>query len=162
MKLSEKLIKKIEEQNWCVIDDESDYVTLSHYSPAGEDFCFDAHGKNDEEIIENIGEYARDFDVDEHASLWIDTNCGAPNSLSVLLQDANAIKQMILDLYNEISGNDIKPCDLTITDDDLSSKDREKIMDLVNEYLAEHFGSCSGGYGYEIEIRLTDIDWENQ
>lgn len=37
MKLSEKLIKKIEEQNWCVYEDESDYVTLSHYSPAGED-----------------------------------------------------------------------------------------------------------------------------
>lgn len=164
MKFSKNFNSVVAKLGWQIrgLHDSDGYIEFAQYSPAGEDFSFEIEKGTEEEIIERIGEYARDFDVDEHASLYVGTNCGAPNSLSVLLQDANAIKQMLLDLFNELSGNDIKPCDLTITDDDLSSKDRKKIMDLVNEYLAEHYGSCSGGYGYEIEIRLTDIDWENQ
>lgn len=160
--ISKELREKIEQCDWDIYDC-SDFIELSKYSPAGEDFSFSVTNKSDEETLHEIFEYAQDFDVDEHAKLWHGQNRGEPTSLSDLLEDAKAIKNMIQELYDEIAGNKKeKPYNIEITDDDLSHEQREKIMDMVNEYLSDKYGSCSGGYGYEISIKLTDIDWEEE
>lgn len=96
-----KQMKRIcEKLDWKVNEYKTD-VELEKYSPAGEDFLFYVDKKN---IIKNITEYADDFDADEHAEMWVKnmhTVRGVPQSIRALINDADAIKEMLLDLaYN--------------------------------------------------------------
>ena len=76
-------------------------VELSQYSPAGEDFSFEVSCKN---FIEQVAEYARDFDVDEHAMLWIPDRGtrGVPDSIRAILDDAEAIQSMLNELTDAL------------------------------------------------------------
>lgn len=85
------IIQKIKEQGWDV-DKEGKDLYIHKYSNAGEDFGFYVNVP----YIENIKRYARDFDAEEHAQSWIGGN-GAPG-LRALLQDADEIKQDLMDL----------------------------------------------------------------
>lgn len=73
-------------------------VEIGQYSPAGEDFWFSLNG--DEDYFEQIIRYANNFDVDEHAEMWVGGN-GAP-SISILVDDARDIQKMLYELCDAV------------------------------------------------------------
>ena len=93
-----KRIKRIcEKLDWYIHEYKTD-VELEKYSPAGEDFFFCVDKKD---FINNVIEYAEDFDADEHAEMWVNnrhTVNGVPQSVRTLIDDADAIKEMLLEL----------------------------------------------------------------
>lgn len=102
-----KLKKKIEKNGWCVYDANfSDGIgwELSKYSPAGEDFSFAIQHNNKKEIaIKEIIDYAENFDEDDHARLWaFAENVGQPSTLKELINDAESIHNMLIELANII------------------------------------------------------------
>lgn len=78
-------------------------VELAQYSPVGEDFSFIADKKN---FAHSIKEYAENFDPDEHAEMWV-TNMhtvkGVPQSIRTLIDDADAIQEMLTELSEQIN-----------------------------------------------------------
>ena len=95
---SEKLFAYIETLGWNVYRDGDGYVELSQYSPAGEDFSFTGSENN---LIEDVKDYAESFDSEAHAAMWYDAGQrgvhGVP-SLHELVEDADAIQEMLNDL----------------------------------------------------------------
>lgn len=83
---------------------ERNYVELEKYSPAGEDFGmiidFDMDNPIDS-FLDNLKEYSEDFDIDEHVEMWLPSRGkgGCPGSISELVQDAEAIRDMIVELW---------------------------------------------------------------
>lgn len=73
-------------------------ITLIKYSPAGEDLSFSV---NKENIVEEIKQYAENFDVDEHVKMWIDAP-GAPSSIRQLLEDAEWIENDLQELVEAL------------------------------------------------------------
>ena len=91
-----------ERLGWNITEYEND-VELSQYSPAGEDFSFTADKKH---FARSIEEYAYDFDPDEHAEMWVRnmyTVKGVPQSIRVLIDDADAISEMLTELSEQIN-----------------------------------------------------------
>ena len=84
--------------------EERNYIELEKYSPAGEDFSmiidFDIDNSVDS-FLENLKEYSEDFDIDEHVEMWIPERGkgGCPESISELVEDAEAIRDMIVELW---------------------------------------------------------------
>lgn len=107
MKINYKqLVKVATEQGWDVFPDK-DVIDLRIYSPAGEDFGFSIDKNKD--YIEQIEDFESNFDPDEHAEQWCrlsaeeKSRMGVP-PISVLLEDAKDIKQMLVDLVNAVNG----------------------------------------------------------
>lgn len=79
------------------------YVEMNKHSPAGEDFsmciCFDSENPV-KSFINDLKDYSEDFDVDDHVEMWIPGRGerGCPSSISVLVEDAKAIRDMIEEL----------------------------------------------------------------
>lgn len=96
-----KLTKKIESLGWNITD-EGKTLFLSKYSPLGEDFGFSVD--KDSNIIQEIKNYAYNFDYEDHANIYIDMRGtrGVPNSIQALLDDAKDIKNMLLELANNL------------------------------------------------------------
>lgn len=96
-------IKRIcENLDWVIREYEED-IELAKYSPAGEDFFFTVSKKN---FLDDVIEYAESFDADEHAEMWVEnmhTVSGVPQSIRTLIEDADAIKEMLLELANKLS-----------------------------------------------------------
>ena len=94
----ENLFAYIETLGWNVYRDGDGYVELSQFSSAGEDFSFTVSENN---LIENVKDYAESFDSEEHAAMWYDAGRhgvrGVP-SLHELVEDADAIQEMLEDL----------------------------------------------------------------
>ena len=94
----ENLCAYIETLGWNVYRDGDGYVELSQYSPAGEDFSFTGSENN---LIEDVKDYAESFDSEAHAAMWYDAGQrgvhGVP-SLHELVEDADAIQEMLEDL----------------------------------------------------------------
>ena len=92
------LLAYIESLGWNVYRDGDGYVELSQFSSAGEDFSFTVSANN---LIEDVKDYAESFDSEEHAAMWYDAGQsgvrGVP-SLHELLEDADAIQEMLEDL----------------------------------------------------------------
>ncbi len=91
-----------ERLGWYVLSEDND-IMLEQFSPAGEDFFFYADKKN---FAESIREYAENFDPDEHAAMWIEnmkTVKGVPQSIRVLIDDADTIKEMLAELSEQIN-----------------------------------------------------------
>lgn len=103
----EKLLDKAEETDWTYhIYKEYDgrtYVELEKYSPAGEDFVMTIDFIEESPIqsfLDELVDYYSDFDVDEHVEMY--ANCrgenGVPETFRELVEDAEAIEEMIEDL----------------------------------------------------------------
>lgn len=116
----EQLLNKAEELDWNYTiwnepegnfggwhHNERNYVELGKYSPEGEDFSmiidFDKKDVIDS-FLKNLKEYESDFDPEEHAEMWIEGRGknGVPNSIRDLLDDAEAIKKMIFELWDKL------------------------------------------------------------
>ena len=107
----EELQKYIENKGWvisdCSFNEDIDWE-ISKYSPAGEDFCFNIQCSNEvEAAIKAISEYVNSFDEEEHIKMWvnakdIDNNRLNVPSITELVKDAKAIKQMLIELLKEL------------------------------------------------------------
>lgn len=107
--LEQKYIDILEENDWNVSSYTDDgRVELEKYSPAGEDFLMCVEVEN---FPESVREYANDFDVDEHAEMWIETRrsvSGVPNSIRELIEDAEEIQKMLNELADALEERNIK------------------------------------------------------
>lgn len=94
----ENLLAYIETLGWDVYCDGDGSVEMYQFSPAGEDFGFTVSENN---LIEDVKDYAESFDSEEHAAMWYDAGQsgvrGVP-SLHELVEDADAIQEMLNDL----------------------------------------------------------------
>lgn len=94
--LEQKYIDILEQNDWSISSYTNDgRVELKTYSPAGEDFLICVEVEN---FPESVREYANDFDIDEHAEMWIEARGkvkGVPDSIRVLIDDAEAIQKML-------------------------------------------------------------------
>ena len=98
-----KRLKRIcENLGWSVWDYDND-IEFHRYSPAGEDFFF---AVNKDNYLSEIIEYAENFDADDHAEMWVNNMHnvkGVPQSIRALIDDADAIKEMLLKLAKNLS-----------------------------------------------------------
>lgn len=107
--LREVLIEAAEALDWsCVVEEYSNgnFLRFGKYSPAGEDFSISV-SDNPETIVREVIKVAENFDVDEHVELWLDARksgvSGVPNSIRDLLEDAEAIQEMLCELSDKLS-----------------------------------------------------------
>lgn len=84
--------------------DDNSYVNMEFYSDAGEDFVFDIDFENRESFLKAFKEYARDFDPDEHAAMWIENRNvnDVPQSAQELIKDAKSIKAFLENVASEL------------------------------------------------------------
>lgn len=105
MALNKKQHKTIKDLGWNIeienySNNEKSYY-LSKYSPLGEDFGFNVSYDNP---INDIKEYYNVYDAEEHAEMWVahrGTN-GVPNSIKLLLKDAEDIEDMLYELVKKL------------------------------------------------------------
>ena len=114
---------------------ERNYVELSKYSPAGEDFSMIIDFDKEDIIssfLKNLKDSKNNFSPEEHAEMWLGSRGknSIPNSIRVLLNDADAIKQMIFELWDRLSDN-------------LQKANRRKVL-------------ITNGMGHERILILTD------
>lgn len=92
-----------EKLGWHVHEENGEYIDFAQYSPAGEDFSFTVSAKN---CIQEVIEYAENFDADEHAEMWVKNmheTEGVPQSIRVLIDDAESIQEMLDNLAEALS-----------------------------------------------------------
>lgn len=102
-KLMDALIDAAELLDWSVhIYD--DCIEFEKYSPAGEDFSFSIAGSEETDVVKQVREYAYEFDPDEHAEMWAESRGkrGVPDSIRTLIDDADAIKEMLFELADTL------------------------------------------------------------
>ena len=108
--LNERIKKNAENQGFKVdIVDNGDgnYTFIfSKYSPAGQDFSFEAdmEENNIQYLLDNIYDFYKNYDCSEEAYLWLDetghgTN-GAPYDMKDVYEDMEACEKYVLDLYD--------------------------------------------------------------
>lgn len=101
--LEQRYIDILEENDWNVSSyTEDGRVEIGKYSPVGEDFYIIVEVEN---FTESVRDYANGFDADEHAYMWIEARGsvgGVPNSIRELIEDAEAIQEMLNVLANEL------------------------------------------------------------
>ena len=93
--------------------DERNYVELEKYSPAGEDFSMIIDFDIDDPInsfLENLREYSEAFDIDEHVEMWLPSRGkgGCPESISELVEDAENIQDMIVELWEILDSKNVE------------------------------------------------------
>lgn len=102
-KLMDALIDAAELLDWSVhIYD--DCIEFEKYSPAGEDFSFSIAGSEETDVVKQVREYAYEFDPDEHTEMWAESRGkrGVPDSIRTLIDDADAIKEMLFELADTL------------------------------------------------------------
>lgn len=103
------------------------YAELGKHSPAGEDFYMTIDFDKDNQVetfLEDLREYVENFDVDEHAEMWIESRGkgGCPSSLKELLQDAEDIKAMIEELLEKLEHPESE--ELELSDEQVARNDK--------------------------------------
>lgn len=86
-------IDAAESEGWCCTFDSDGWAELSIYSDAGEDFSFSADADTPNGFWRSLSDYADDFDAEEHAVGWWRAGRGEPDSLRVLLDDADKLAE---------------------------------------------------------------------
>lgn len=108
-----RMLEKAEELDWrfTVYDEPNQgdraYVEMEKYSPAGEDFIMTIDfNKEDqaETFLEDLRDYAEKFDIDDHVEMWLPSRGkgGCPATARELVEDAEAIAEMIKELYEKL------------------------------------------------------------
>lgn len=117
MKTLNERIKEIAENQGFVVDivdnGDGDYTfVFSKYSPAGQDFYFEAdiEENNIQYLLENIYDFYKNYDCSEEAYIWLDdtghgTN-GAPYDMKDVYEDLEACEKYVLDLYDTLIEED--------------------------------------------------------
>ena len=108
-KLSKKIKDFLEEEGISLdesFQEDEHYAEMHFGSDLGEDFVFTIWSDGSEkDFVEKFGEYATDFDPDEHVEMWIPSRGknGVPSSIRALLKDADAIKERLEDLAEKLA-----------------------------------------------------------
>lgn len=110
MKLSKKLIKKIEEHDFSIYEyNDDNSFDFGKYSPAGQDFHFTINCYDDwdlSDLAQAILEYYNDFDVSYEAYIWLDHTGhganGAPYDMKDVYEDMKTCEDYIYELYEII------------------------------------------------------------
>lgn len=109
----QRMLDRAEELDWSytVYEEQGQnnrlYIELEKYSPAGEDFLMDIDFKAEnqaETFLKDLWDYADNFDVDEHVEMWLPSRGkgGCPSTARELVEDAEAIVEMIKELHEEL------------------------------------------------------------
>ena len=96
-----RIIEKADELDWkCRVGSDGD-LEFEKWSPAGEDFVFYVSGPD---FVRGVKEYAANFDADEHAELYVECRGqrGVPSSIRALIDDADAIQEMLTKLADAL------------------------------------------------------------
>ena len=85
-------------------------IEIGWYSPAGEDFYATIwfNGSN-KDFVKRFAEYADEFSVDEHVSLYAASlgQNGVPSTYLELVEDAQAIQKALRDMAAKLRGDDL-------------------------------------------------------
>lgn len=102
--MTQKLLKLFDELGW-VVEDEGCSIRIAKASPAGEDFSFSVEPAGDKDTIYEILHYVNEFDPESHVEVYIPMRGtgGVPSTIREILQDAEDIKAMLMDLANVLS-----------------------------------------------------------
>lgn len=93
-------------------DNNEFFQEVEFYSDAGEDVVETVfYNGTSKDFIRAFREMAMIFDADEHAAMWVDLRgkSGVPDSIRVLIDDADSIKEFLLKVADElenIKGNE--------------------------------------------------------
>lgn len=98
----EIVIDVAEDEGWNCIFDMDGWAELSILSDAGEDFSFAVDAASPERFWRAMRDYADDFDAEEHAVGWWRAGKGEPDSIRVLLDDADRLAEQMLQLVSEM------------------------------------------------------------
>lgn len=86
-------------------DNNEFFQEVEFYSDAGEDVVETVfYNGTSKDFIRAFREMAMIFDADEHAKMWIDLRGkrGVPDSIRVLINDADSIKEFLLKVADEL------------------------------------------------------------
>lgn len=106
--LKQALLDKAEAMGWWYNTYDDGSVEIGQCSPVGEDFFFSIAGKD---IAAEVQEYYEDFDPDEHAKMWVEnmnTVNGVPKSVRILIDDAEAIDKMLMELADALQKMEVE------------------------------------------------------
>lgn len=102
------LLDKVEAKGWWYNTYDDGSVEIGQHSPAGEDFFFSIAGKD---IAAEVKEYYEEFDPDEHVKMWVehmDKVNGVPKSIRTLIDDAEAIDKMLMELAEALQETEVE------------------------------------------------------
>ena len=133
MELSERIIEVLEAHDISLCGEISERtynndgydVDLETYSPEGEDVIIPLiYDGTEEDFIRQFERYAEDFDAEDHAEMWIESRGknGVPDSIKNLLEDAEWIKDTLMEITDELKNLDNEEklktykCTISITD----------------------------------------------
>lgn len=111
-----RIVEIAEENGWKVDVESNDgdnfFYEFSKYSPAGQDFSFEAEieDNNVYALLNNIKDYYDNYDCSYEAYLWLDNTGhgtdGAPYDMKEVYEDMEACEEMIFDLWKLLSEKD--------------------------------------------------------
>lgn len=137
MELSKRIEELLEEYDFSLCgeiteryDEKGKYdVELETYSLAGEDVIVQLiYDGTEKSFISAFVDYANSFDAEEHAEMWIGSRGknGVPKSVKDLLEDAEWIKDTLMDIAKKLNNLDE---DL----EELSSMNRKQFYNYILE-----------------------------
>lgn len=180
--LPEKITDVLESQDWnlCSIEEQDGeyYAELEKYSPNGEDFVPTIWFNGlPTDFIEKVAEYADDYDADDHAAELVEYRGrnGVPNSIRDIIDDAEAIGDMLNDLADALAAALNDSDDL---DEDYIRENWEEVLSSNIDYsdIAHGIGwgftdedlhtlmqlHKDGKYREKIEDLLTDCNFHSE
>lgn len=114
--MRDRIIEIAEENGWKVDIESNDGDDFSYefskYSPADQDFSFEAEMKdnNVHTLLNDIEEYYDNYDCSYEAYLWLDNTGhelnGAPYDMKDVYEDMEACKKMVYELWKLLSEED--------------------------------------------------------
>lgn len=114
--MRDRIVEIAEENGWKVDVESNDGDNFSYefskYSPAGQDFNFEAEMEDNNvyALLNNIKDYYDNYDCSYEAYLWLDntghgTN-GAPYDMKDVYEDMESCEEMSLELWKSLSEED--------------------------------------------------------
>lgn len=127
IELEQKYIDILESLDWRIICyPDKTHVEIQKYSPAGEDYCILLEVSD---FPRSVREFSVEYNVDNHAEMWILTRGenGAPPTIRELVEDAEAIQQMLDELADALEGKETTAADKEV-------QNREELFRLMREH----------------------------
>lgn len=178
MELSKRIEELLEKHNFSVCGEISERyrekgqydIDLETYSPEGEDVIVSLiYDGTEEDFIRQFRSYANDFDADEHAEMWVNSRGenGVPNSIRDLLDDAEWIKNTLIEIAEELNNIDNEEEDTEeINREELAEKFINAIKEIASKpdnldnlecYLSHHFDVWMEKFAYNPESLVSEL-----
>ena len=157
MELSKRIEELLEEHDFSLCGEITERygekgqydIELETYSPKGEDVIVSlTYDGTEEDFIHEFIDYANGFDAEDHAEMWIESRGknGVPDSIKDLLEDAEWIKDTLMEIADELNNLDEEL-------EESSCMNREQFY----EYILENF-SIDGATGRLINNILHFVE----